>query len=700
MAKPRRVRNARHAAASPASTPVPTGPRLPKGGIDRINIGQAFAEYDPALEDSSTYVHTPAYNTAQNFRSGKYFFVGRRGTGKTALRRFCDSSSDHTAVIVPEIFSPSYSLIDIDLFKDANKKPFRSLVSAFRRALQNEILVLWRREHPFYANIPAVIAQELDQFKDSDFDLRTLQFISRISRTLSSEDDQAWLRENKVAKSIGDAMKTLNPGGGAKYTILIDSIDDFWDGSEQALAYLTAFMHACLEMSSQIPWARAMMFLRENIFERVRERDSESSRIETAVVGLDWTEPQLIELVERRLNRPFNTKFALGGATWDAFFADGDAARREILQFCQFRPRDVLIYVSYAVEAAQSQKHDRIYTDDVLGARRRFSDNRLKDLGDEYAENFPQLGIVLTRFYSLGRRFTVGGIESVLSRLLADPEVKKACASWIFRHQSVESFVRLLYNIGFIGLRSPHETTRFRALGSQDTSPPAVSYQTEIEIHRAFWTALDLQDVLVREMPEEAEFGRVGLLTELPGGATTAEYIERVDDVMNQLRSLPKGTGGAAQFEDIVGDILRLCFYRSLGNIEERVRDVNGAVIRDWICANRAGEGFWEMVRNNYKATQVIWECKNYEDLKADDFQQVAYYANEIIGKFIVIAYRGDAIGSSYYNHIRRIASDKGAFVLPLTEKDLLTFLRQAKAGKIKEDHIQDRFDAIVRKIS
>ncbi|MEU0885537.1 hypothetical protein ABZ345_43730 [Lentzea sp. NPDC005914] len=699
MAKSRRRRNLETTASQPMPQAT-SGPRLPKGGIDRINIGQAFAEYDPALEDERTYVQTPAYRTVQDFRSGKYFYVGRRGTGKTALRRFCDRSSDHTTVIVPEIFSPSYSLIDVDLFKDTNKKPFRSLVSAFRRALQDEILAMWRKDHPFYANIPPVIAQELDQFRDYDFDLRTLQFISRISRPLANHDDQAWLRENKMAKLIGDAMNTLDPGGGAKYTLLIDSIDDFWDGSEQALAYLTAFMHACLEMSSQIPWARAMMFLRENIFERVRERDSESSRIETAVVGLDWTEPQLVELVERRLNRPFNTKFALDGTTWNAFFEDGDTARQEILQFCQYRPRDVLIYVSYAVEAAQSQKHSRILTVDVLGARRRFSDNRLKDLGDEYAENYPQVILVLTRFYGLGRRFTVGGMESVLSRLLDDQEVKKACAAWIFRHATVESFVRLLYNIGFIGLRAPHKSTQFRALGSQDTSPPPVSYQTEVEVHRAYWSALDLQDVLVREMPQAAEFGRVGLLTELPDGATAAEYVERVDEVMTQLRGLPKGTEGASQFEDIVGDILRLCFYRSLNNIEARVRDVNGSVIRDWVCANRASDGFWEMVRSSYKAKQVIWECKNYEDLKSDDFHQLSYYMNDIIGKFIVVAYRGDAISPAYYSHIRRIAQDRGAFVLPLTERDLLTFLRQAKAGKAKEDHIQDRYDSVIRKIS
>lgn len=690
--------------ASPADSsdhPKPVSPKLPKGGVNRINIGQSFAEYDPALDDISTYVLTPAYSSIDQPNFGKYFFVGRRGAGKTALRRYSEKVSEHSTVIVPEIFSPSSSIVDVDLFANSNKRPFRSLVSAFKRTLLDELLISWMRVHPNYVGLSPVLIQELESFGDLDFDSRAIQFISRISRTLIGDDEDAWLRENKMAKLIADELKVLGSGSGSGYySLLVDSIDDFWDGSEQALAYLTAFMHACLEVSSQIPWARALMFLRENIFERVRARDSESSRIETTVVGLDWTQEQLLEMVERRLNRPFNTKFALGGPTWNAFFEDGQAAQREVLEYCQYRPRDVLIYVNYAVEYAQSRQHERIMIEDVQGARRRFSDNRFKDLGDEYAENYPQIAVVLSRFYGLGRTFTYGGIEDLLRMILEDSQVKRDCASWIYEHSSVENFVRLLYSVGFVGFYNPKHGSQFRALGPQDTSPPSLSYSTEIVVHRTYWAALDLQDILVRELPSGSNFGKIGIVTDLPGGHDHDSYISELDNVTNDLRTLPKGAPGARGFEDLVGKILKLCFFRSLQNIEPRVRDVDGNVIRDWVAANRAPDGFWEMVRTRYQATNVIWECKNYETLWADDFHQVSYYIGEAIGKFTVIAFRGDSLNPNYYQHIRRISNSSGGFVLPLTERDLLTFLRQARSGKIKEDHIHDRYDAIVRKIS
>src|SRR3712207_9136293 len=64
--------------------------------------------------------------------------------------------------------------------------------------------------------------------------------------------------------------------------------------------------------------------------------------------------------------------------------------------------------------------------------------------------------------------------------------------------------------------------------------------------------------------------------------------------------------------EEIVGGVIRLCFFAWLTNVEPKRREVSKTVIRDWIASNRASFGFWEMVRHRYHATQVVWECKNY----------------------------------------------------------------------------------------
>ena len=64
-------------------------------------------------------------------------------------------------------------------------------------------------------------------------------------------------------------------------------------------------------------------------------------------------------------------------------------------------------------------------------------------------------------------------------------------------------------------------------------------------------------------------------------------------------------------------------------------------------------------------------------------------------------AFRGnrDDLGT-YFQHIRRIADHHNGMVLLLTDQDVKVFLRQAIKGKVKEDHIRERYDTIVRGIS
>lgn len=193
--------------------------------------------------------------------------------------------------------------------------------------------------------------------------------------------------------------------------------------------------------------------------------------------------------------------------------------------------------------------------------------------------------------------------------------------------------------------------------------------------------------------------GKVVCTLHLPDGLTPTAYSEKLDDLAERLQNIPVGPKGAQDFETAIGDVIKLCFPRALDNVEARVRNSNGAVIRNWIASNRAQTGFWSTMRQRYDATQVIWECKNYTDLKADDFHQVAYYSTKAIGRLVIVAFRGH-IQQSYYSHIQRVVSELNGMVIPIGIQDLRAFVRKSRDGKITEDLIQDRYDQIVRKVS
>lgn len=69
-----------------------------------------------------------------------------------------------------------------------------------------------------------------------------------------------------------------------------------------------------------------------------------------------------------------------------------------------------------------------------------------------------------------------------------------------------------------------------------------------------------------------------------------------------------------------------------------------------------------------------------------------------------VIAYRGEAgqveLPRGYVEHVRRISQEKDGIVLLLTDQDLRVFIRQAISGEVKDAHIQDKYDRMVRAIS
>lgn len=682
-------------------TSLPRKIQLPKNALSRVRLGHAFAEYDPCLTTASIFVRTPALAVAADPTSTRCFFVGRRGTGKTALTYYLSTAAQSCVSLHPLVFVPTTTTLDLATLRDTRQRPFRSLTAAFTRALADEAVCEWaKRGKVKLDNLPDPLSRERQIIEDLDFDRRVLTCHGDIEAALNEHSEKEWIRQMNRARDVAHSADDLGTSRSLQATLLLDRLDEAWDGSDKAVIFLMALMHACVQMTSTHKAIRVLLFLRENIFERVRQIDNEFARLETSVVSLDWTKALLLEFVERRLQASLTTKPALGGETWDCFFEStaNDCSRSMVFDYCQERPRDILTYCSFAIESAQSQGHSVVAIEDLQAARRRFSESRLKDVGDEYSENFPHIDLVLSCFYGLGTEFTLGAITGMIQKLLVHEEIKQACASWLFRHTAPESFTELLYNVGFAGIRTD-DTVSYRSLGVKSPTPPAITQRTHIVIHPCYWDALNLRQVVIGVLGDDIELKSEGIVPDLPDATSLADYGDALKRLQEEVETTPHGQTAAAQWESVVGDVIRLCFFRSLSNVQEKCRNVGGTIIRDWVASNVAQSGFWEMVRLRYDATQVVWECKNYAELAADDFHQAAYYiGGRAAGRLVIIVFRGE-VKKHYYEHIKRIAEQDGLLLL-LTERDITVFVRQARNGKVKEGHIRDIYDSIVRQIS
>jgi hypothetical protein len=219
----------------------------------------------------------------------------------------------------------------------------------------------------------------------------------------------------------------------------------------------------------------------------------------------------LRELVERRLNEGLIAKFALDGSTWSAFF-QGDLAdsQTRVFSYCQYRPRDVLLYTSTALSIAQSHQHDCIGFQDLDEAKRPFSENRLKELCDEYADNYPQLSTVLTRFFGLGTEYTIGSIEDFIKKVLVDREVQELCKSWIYSHTTPDAFVQLLYDIGFWGVKLPGKAIRFKSSEAENPGVLSVTHDSVVVVHPSYVEALQLQARVITSLSDSTQLRTSG----------------------------------------------------------------------------------------------------------------------------------------------------------------------------------------------
>lgn len=674
--------------------------QLPKDALKRVKIGQAFAEYDIIRTDPQLFVATPATLASIDPDSSNCFYVGRRGAGKTAITFEVQRKFPRTIQIIPQIFDLLKLPLEHEEFIDTRQRPFKSLMHSMERALVDEVIKVWCEKGliKFDGRFES-IKRERGLIEDCDFDLRVLNLTEEIFDAYSKENEKLWLRQIKRSKEIISEANSIAGNGSYDYVILIDRLDESWDGSDSAIICLMALMHAAVRLRASTSFIKPYIFIRENIYDRIRSLDNEFSRLETSSIFLDWTEVKLRELVERRLVKPFNTKPKLGGEAWSYFFEE-EGSLSNVMRLCQHRPRDVLMLTSYAIDNAINQGNTKIDDTDLENASVRYSTSRLKDLGDEFAENYPNIILVLEYFYGLGNEITVNAIEDFIQKLLVNESISKYCKDWLYDYTTPFRFVELLYGIGFLGIKR-RKSVQYKESGKDSNAKPAFDNNSIFEIHPTYHKALNLRRVLISDLKDETMLKNEGILEDLPESFQLDDYKAALESALKKLQNHPKGKGGAKEYEDIIGDVIKLCFFRALTNVQPSERTVDGTIIRDWIASNRASGGFWEMIRNKYGATQVIWECKNYDELKADDFHQLNYYLNDTFGKFGIIVFRGEEIKDSYLRHISNIANkNQTGLVVVLTQKDMEVFLRQSIKGAFKESHIQDRHDYFVRRIS
>jgi Cdc6-like AAA superfamily ATPase len=432
-----------------------------------LDLGPVAAEKD--LDLPKYFVETPYYRRAQ--RGDKTLFLGRRGSGKTALFRILSNELKSPNNVVAQVAPRDYELLKLEGFlaEKFSTAHWRFVYgSIWRNVLLTEVVQATIEQHPPYLPPSEPLAQ-LVSFRDENEDLFQRSFTDRLTYTIEqlqtlhshSQTSKNQEQVEQILKSIRfhEIEKLIKELVQEKRAyVLIDHLDENWSTeNEQTCLLLAALIHEADRLNTYLtPGLRITVFLRSDIFDVVRLMDLEIDK--RAKDFIQWNKALLTEVVASRIANTKGLSLAdrAPEEVWYSVFCDhvdSEDTISYIISRTLLRPRDILQFCNRCLEEAQNQRHDYVQEDDILRAERDYSEDKILDLYREYRISHPDLIELLWLFKELPEEIEELKISGIIEEARNKPETLKEASKWV-SDRSTDQLIRFLYDIGFLGVKS------------------------------------------------------------------------------------------------------------------------------------------------------------------------------------------------------------------------------------------------------
>ena len=344
-----------------------------------------------------------------------------------------------------------------------------------------------------------------------------------IAETLTSEERakqaerfQRVVNETQLAR-LNKMLNVLDEDildSAQHYTfVIIDDLDRDWVDDRVANDLIRCLFRTVLDLK-RVRHLKVLVALRTNIFEQLEfsnRAGGQEEKFRSLVLNMRWSAGDLESLLDERVRA--------GAAIANVSFSSvrdllpprnrtrGDALEY-ILNRTLMRPRDAIAYFNECLAIAGGKS--RLTWDTIKKAERPYSEKRVLALRDEWKLNYPDIHKVFQLFRGsttpMTRATYAAKLDDVML-LLADPEFRGLTwlmdlsrAMWAPSDGVVEwralygPLTELLYNIGFVGVRSPGQSVQWaHHAGSSELRPGELTEHYEFVVHPMFGPALEIQ---------------------------------------------------------------------------------------------------------------------------------------------------------------------------------------------------------------
>jgi len=441
-----------------------------------VDLGRLVAEEDQNL--NQYYVGRECYlDRALNIGDPVIFYMGPKGIGKSAVLQMIrlEKSQDEKRII-------NLSPDDIAFSAFANVRAENPLVRDIGsgqwlfKSLWDYVLLmeLWERENSGvqdrWGSFKRLFRSKDEKRIHRLFDItitdkgkavtltdRILQLINEIEVSARSGEQEVsgkvTIDHNggghfQILAEINHAVKMLPEMLDGEYYVLIDDLDLYWQNEPHQNAFIAALFLSLRRLSRQP--VKFVVSIREDIYTCLPLADKDKSR--DRVCRMEWDLTCVKEMIEARVARA--TGCGRNMVWGDVYPENGFEL---LAQHSTRKPRELIRLASLCISRAVINGHKRVQAIDITEALREYSVERLGDLVSEYRFTYPNLDVVLQKFFGGAKQFAFGTLDSMATELALEAlEHDSMGMPWQWAgtyDERAEDFARLLIDIGFLQVK-------------------------------------------------------------------------------------------------------------------------------------------------------------------------------------------------------------------------------------------------------
>ncbi|MBF5038950.1 hypothetical protein INP77_05540 [Methylophilus sp. 13] len=476
--------------------------------LDTSNVDQALIseisswKREGKAEDNDRYFwHVKEVD--QIAKGEKYFVIGRKGAGKTALSEYFNRQNKF------DIFAEKLS------FKNF---PFNQLYSNknLKYTAPNQYITLWK--YLIYSTICRLmlkneavdshIKNELSQLYNDETSLgrRINKWIGKefgislfgLSLKITKKDHipEDWIEHVDLLEDL-----IMQHAGSATYFVLFDELDEDYrdivkdEQYQQYSSLITSLFKAVQDVrmvfsNNNGPKIYPVIFLRDDIYEIVQ--DADKNKWGDFRVDLNWDTEKLKKVIAFRISRAINPNcqsILTFDDAWNKVFGKrrigvGSRGRNQIDTFefisrsTLLRPRDFVVYLQNCAEAADGR---RIITPEIIKkVDKAFSNYLREEFTDELFAILPDISNIFDAISQLRKwNFSISEIETAY---------KSQLKNGFITEKNVKFVLQVLYLFSVIG--NTPKTGRY--VFRYQNREARLNFNERVVVHRGLFKALQI----------------------------------------------------------------------------------------------------------------------------------------------------------------------------------------------------------------